>query len=96
LTAQQINLDLSAAMDRGVPPSLVWRDIFEERPKYAIQLKAYTTVEKTAEELNGIADQMAIVPGMEREIKIVRDLATKILGSKRAWAEDFVKVVQKA
>ena len=94
--AVRMLLDIASAVDRGVPPSVVWGDIYADRPRYAKELTAYTTVEQVAEALTGIADQMATLPGTEAQAKTINELATKILGPKRSWADDFIKVVQKA
>jgi hypothetical protein len=84
--------DVNNMIDRSVAPSVAWNTLSEEQPFYAAQLKAYTTPQQMADELTDVAGS----PGFEKYQKMLLEVAKKITGIKKRWAEDFLAVVQKS
>lgn len=84
--------EVSSSIDRNVAPSVVWHNLIGAMPELALQLKAYATPEEMASEIQ----KLGSMPGFEKHVKKFADLAIKLTGSGKRWAEQFIAVAQKA
>jgi len=82
--------DLDDGMNRNLPPRAVWDNIRATVAPVAEQLRAYTSVDQLAAEL----ETLASAPALSAHADAIRTVARKAAGPNRAWAEQFLDVIR--
>jgi hypothetical protein len=85
----EVIAEISASIERNLPPKMSWEGIQQAYPMIAPQLKAYGTPEQMAQELMVIA----ATPQFGHHAAVIADVAGRIVGSARPWAEGFLAAV---
>ena len=82
--------DLDDGMTRNLPPRAVWDNLRASVAPVADQLRAYTSVDQLAAELETLAG----APALGAHADAIRSVARRAAGPGRAWAEQFLEVVR--